>query len=96
MGSVLFVPNPKQDFQQLPILSYLCVRVLGATMATSSEFHLSVQKMLSCEESKDAVHSDDMEAAELLPHHGVVFVTGAGAGNQELVHRITHEMAPLP
>ena len=64
-------------------------------MAIPSLFHSYVQTLVSAESSDDVVGKDDMGSAELLPHTGLVFLTGA-VGSQKLVHRITHEILHLP
>ena len=64
-------------------------------MATPSLFHSYVRALVSVASSDDVVEKDDMGSAELLPHSGLVFLTGA-VGSQKLVHKIAHENLPLP
>ena len=49
----------------------------GEALAAPSASHSYVQALLSAEGAKDVVAADDMGSAELLPHTGVVFLTGA-------------------
>ena len=93
----VWVLSSKQDVAVThpDILMCVCVE-LGEAMAAPSDFHAYVQALLRSDDYSDVVQSDDMDSAELLPHNGVVFLTGFAAGNQKLVHRITHEIVPLP